>query len=1096
MKKYFHALVCILTLCTTTAQAYHLTTNLLFTARLSGDQESPQVVTDGQGVAMFSIDQKRGVLYVHGQFSHLSGPVTGVHIHEGEPGVPGPVVVDLSPFVNGTTLEGSLKELPAEILTGMLSGQYYINVHTEANPDGEIRGQIALETEYRYSALMNGFSEVPSVASTARGLGIFELNQAQTEVRFRVVFGGLTSAVTGAHIHNAPIGTNGGVVYDLTPFIQGNTIQGTWEPGPLLSALLAGELYINVHTENNPGGEIRGQIFLLPGMTFDARLSGNQEVPVVNTPANGLGIVTIRPDLTEFEYYIVFEGLSGAPTGAHFHRAPIGTNGGVVVDISNEFLENSITGSTPLNANLFDALMAGGLYVNIHTAAHPGGEIRGQVVSLAREPFLYKLDGNQEVPPVTTSALGAGMVSISRDRTSAHFMIVYDGLEGSFSSSHFHHAAPGTTGGVIYDITGEYNAFGGAFGYWDSSSTPAFDAAPFFDSNDVYINVHSDVHPAGEIRGNIVRARRLFLEPPFDPHFGDNLILVAALTGDNEEPAVSTDAVGLATLYFDGDKHTAQINVTANGLFGPITGMHIHEGDPGTNGPVQFALSPVGNRAQEEITGITDLQLTSLFNGAMYINIHTEANPDGEIRGQLSLDQDLTFVAALSGDEEVPAVTTDGRGLAIFHWNGNVPPTMEVNVQLTGLSSPITGAHIHTGQAGETGPVAFDLGDMINGNILRGTLTDITTLDLINLLFGNFYLNVHTADNTDGEIRGQLNYLPGVVFDGWMSPAQEVNPPISPSSGLAVATIYPGPNDIAVWMLTDKASGPIQAAHLHEAPLGVNGNVVHDLSADLFGNGLVHLGVLQPGVLSALLKGEIYINAHTASFPGGELRGQLFRLARDGYGFDICPEQEVNLPNAPFATGSGWVSVDRLHTNLNIGAVVDGLTGPITASHIHRAPPGTNGGVALDLISFYSGNAMSVLGLPSDTALINPIRAGKAYVNVHTAQHPGGELRGQIVKEFLCSIQVGVDPLADHLEDVRLSPVPVTDVLNIDLDVLLPGEYAIAMVDLTGRTLTSSIHTLVSGANRVSLFTDQLAPGFYAVVISTGRAAQAFKFIK
>jgi hypothetical protein len=73
-------------------------------------------------------------------------------------------------------------------MSKLLSGSYYINVHTENNPAGEIRGQLALETDSRYTAIMNGLFEVPIVNTDARGLGIFTLNQKETNVHFKIIF--------------------------------------------------------------------------------------------------------------------------------------------------------------------------------------------------------------------------------------------------------------------------------------------------------------------------------------------------------------------------------------------------------------------------------------------------------------------------------------------------------------------------------------------------------------------------------------------------------------------------------------------------------------------------------------------------------------------------------------------------------------------------------------------------------------------------------------------------------------------------------------------------------------------------------------------
>src|SRR5439155_1627888 len=84
---------------------------------------------------------------------------------------------------------------------------------------------------------------------------------------FAVTVDGLTGPITAAHFHNGAPGVNGGVVRPITTeFGAGNTAVGVWKPSdasPLTPALIAeliqGNLYVNVHTAANPGGEIRGQ---------------------------------------------------------------------------------------------------------------------------------------------------------------------------------------------------------------------------------------------------------------------------------------------------------------------------------------------------------------------------------------------------------------------------------------------------------------------------------------------------------------------------------------------------------------------------------------------------------------------------------------------------------------------------------------------------------------------------------------------------------------------------------------------------------------------------------------------------------------------
>ncbi len=113
---------------------------------------------------------------------------------------------------------------------------------------------------------------------------------------------------------------------------------------------------------------------------FQATLSGAEEVPPVDTAATGTANVTWNSETKELSWTIEFSGLSGPPTAAHFHGpADLGANAGVAVPI--EDLESPSEGSAPLTDEQAAELAAGKWYVNVHTDAHPDGEIRGQVVA-------------------------------------------------------------------------------------------------------------------------------------------------------------------------------------------------------------------------------------------------------------------------------------------------------------------------------------------------------------------------------------------------------------------------------------------------------------------------------------------------------------------------------------------------------------------------------------------------------------------------------------------------------------------------------------------------------------------------------------------
>jgi hypothetical protein len=105
-------------------------------------------------------------------------------------------------------------------------------------------------------------------------------------------------------------------------------------------------------------------------------LSGSEEVPPVTTSAKGGGTVTVNADMT-VSASITTSGINA--TAAHIHMAPAGQNGGVIVPFTKTGETWSPAPGAKLTEAQFAAYKAGNLYVNVHSAAHPGGEIRGQI---------------------------------------------------------------------------------------------------------------------------------------------------------------------------------------------------------------------------------------------------------------------------------------------------------------------------------------------------------------------------------------------------------------------------------------------------------------------------------------------------------------------------------------------------------------------------------------------------------------------------------------------------------------------------------------------------------------------------------------------
>ena len=110
-----------------------------------------------------------------------------------------------------------------------------------------------------------------------------------------------------------------------------------------------------------------------------ARLAGSSEVPAVTTEATGTVEATLTTGTNVLSWKVTYSGLSGPATAAHFHGPAMpGQNAGVVVPITGP-LTSPIVGSVTLTPGQVADLRGGRWYVNLHTAANPNGEARGQV---------------------------------------------------------------------------------------------------------------------------------------------------------------------------------------------------------------------------------------------------------------------------------------------------------------------------------------------------------------------------------------------------------------------------------------------------------------------------------------------------------------------------------------------------------------------------------------------------------------------------------------------------------------------------------------------------------------------------------------------
>lgn len=109
---------------------------------------------------------------------------------------------------------------------------------------------------------------------------------------------------------------------------------------------------------------------------MDVKLSGNEEVPPVKSSGSASGSITIGDD-GAVSGSVTATGFT--PTAAHIHHAASGKNGPVIVPFTKEGDKFSAPAGAKLTADQMKAYKAGELYVNVHSAANPGGEVRAQL---------------------------------------------------------------------------------------------------------------------------------------------------------------------------------------------------------------------------------------------------------------------------------------------------------------------------------------------------------------------------------------------------------------------------------------------------------------------------------------------------------------------------------------------------------------------------------------------------------------------------------------------------------------------------------------------------------------------------------------------
>jgi hypothetical protein len=225
-------------------------------------------------------------------------------------------------------------------------------------------------------ASLDGAQTVPSNGSPATGTA--SMTVVAQWLTIDLTLNGLTGAETEAHIHGPALAGANGPIKMILPL--GNKKIGNFiVPFADVGNLLDGKMYIDIHSSAFPACEIRGQIHRDNGVhVMKATLDGFQEVPANASTGTGTLNASIDTVANQLTYHMTFTGLGAPETDAHIHGpAPLSANAGVKHALP---LGNTKTGVWNYAESDEADIVAGLMYVNIHSAAFPAGQIRGQIL--------------------------------------------------------------------------------------------------------------------------------------------------------------------------------------------------------------------------------------------------------------------------------------------------------------------------------------------------------------------------------------------------------------------------------------------------------------------------------------------------------------------------------------------------------------------------------------------------------------------------------------------------------------------------------------------------------------------------------------------
>lgn len=909
-----------------------------FVFDLRGSQEVPPVPSTASGGCMGQLDQPASTFTL--TCVHNVVGATVMHIHRAPAGSNGAIAFDLGDPASPVTATWT-SMTPADI-TDLLEGELYLNVHTAGRPSGEIRGQIVNSID-AVSFTADGAQVVPPNETPATASCTADLNAAATSLAVDCTHN--LAGANAAHVHDAPFGQNGPIVFTFPS--PASPLSGNIPMTPLLVAKYAATfLYLDVHTpggsEEEPGEEIRGQIGTPPA----GATSGTIVIAKDSYPSGATGF-SFTDDIEAPNAFTLDDGQTRtfmSVTPGTYTVAEDDPSGGnfTLGDVSCDDADSvGDTGTRTATINVEAGEVVTCRFRNLETA--PTDDI-----------FVFHLSGDQEVPPIVTPERGGCMGRFDAGPNSLTLVCTHDVALPTVM--HIHQGAAGVNGDIVFDMGPPESP---VIATW-SGMTPGQVAALF--AGNYYVNIHTSGRPAGAIRGQIL-ARTVDTI---------NYTMDAAQVVPPDETAPYT---GNCTANLDDDPATGLAVSCTHNLPAPDV-AHVHRAPRGENGLVLFTFPSAASPFAANVP-MTPRDVADFAAGFLYTDVHGpdagETGTADEIRGQIA----APVVVPTTGTIRIVKATSPAGGTG-FTFTETIPGPASAftldDTEVQTFADVAAGTYTVTENPSATHSLAgisCDDGDSTGDPFARTATVSLQAGEVVTCTFTNL-----------------ANVASPQLFVFHMSADQEVPPGDSSARGGCFAQ-FDGTDELSI-ICSHNVSSPT-IAHVHYGAPGANGDVAFDLGDPLSPIVATWTG-MTPADVAALLAGNLYVNIHASGRPAGEIRGQILPRTVDNFRFFATSAQEVPPTDS---TATGDCTADLADNASSVFVRCEhGVDSP-SSTHLHVAPPGVDGPAIFD----FANTSPFQANVPLTPRLVADFAAGFLYVNIHSLpDYEQGEIRGQLIE--------------------------------------------------------------------------------------------------